>query len=336
MNPRNLTRLVSCLVVMALGALAAQAAPPKLPANAISDDTFIVATVDLAKIDPAVLTASAKAALGEKAGDADEMLNGYKTRYEKFAGKGAESVTIVMRGDPDQQKDPEPVFYVKFKPDADRAAVEKQIREEEGEANPLPMEISNDGEFMVLRKKGVELPAAGSEKRTTLFAEALGDSDKPAVGALIFNAAMIKSMQKDVGRGAPAGALTIVTDSKWLRMEMTLGAATKAQMTIQTADEDAGKRVSDAIVALGDFMKAQVAQMKQAFAQLPPQAGAQMAQLGDMADAMSAFAEAFKPAQDGAKVIVTADAKAVGGMLRGWLGAQKMQAQNAPGPKGGL
>jgi hypothetical protein len=321
---------------MTLGGIAAQAAPVKLPMNAISEDTFLIATVDLAKVDPTVLAATAKAALGEKAGDADEMLSSYKTKYEKFAGKGAESLTIILRGDPDQQKEPEPVFYVKFKADADHAAVEKQIREEEGEANPSPLEISNDGEFMVLRKKGVELPAAGSEERAKLFAEALGDGDKPAIGALIFNAAMIKSMQKDIGHGAPAGMLTVATDSKWLRMEMTLGAAVKAQVTIQTADEDAGKRVSDAVTGLGDFIKAQVAQMKQAFAQAPPQAVAQMGPIGDIADAMSAFAEAFKPTQDGTKVVVTADAKAVGGMLRGWFSAQKMQAQNAPGPKGGL
>ena len=329
MNLQPLTRILSCFAVMVFAGVPVQAAPLKLPANAIAGDTFLVATVDLAKANPAILEASAKAVLGEKAGKVDSLLSGFKTHYEKYAGKGAESVTVVLRYDPDPRKGFQPIFYVKFKPGADHAAVEKQIREEEGENNPAALEISHDGDFMVLRQKGLELPSAGSEERTKLFAEALGDSDKPVIGALIFNDAMVKGLREDVGHGAPPGLVPMATDSKWLRMEMTLGEAVKMEVTIQTADEEAGKRVADAVTGLGDFIKAQIAaQMKQAAAQADPH-------FGEFVDAMTAIAEAFKPQQTGTKVTVTADAKAVGGMLRTFGTAQTLKAENVQPLKGG-
>ena len=144
---------------------------------------------------------------------------------------------------------------MKFQAGADHTAFEKPVREEEGENNPAAMEITHDGDFMVMRKKGLELPAAGSEERAKLFADTLGESDKPVVVALIFNDPMIKSIQKEIARGAPAAVVAIVTDSKWLRIDLSLGETAKAEATIQTADEEAGKRMADAVTGLGDFMK---------------------------------------------------------------------------------
>ena len=60
-----------------------------------------------------------------------------------------------------------------MKADADHAALEKQIRAEEGEAGPATVEISNDGDFMILRQTGLKLPEAGSEELTKRFAEVL-------------------------------------------------------------------------------------------------------------------------------------------------------------------
>jgi hypothetical protein len=336
MKSRLASGLLFSLLILPLAAARAQAAPLHLPVTAIADDTFFVATIDLTKVDPATLEATAKAALGDKAGELDDLLAQYKTHHEKYAGKGAEVATVVFRGDPDNGPGPEPIFYVRFKPGADHAAVEKQIREDEGENNPEALEITHDGDFMLLRKKGVTPPEEGSSDRAKLFAEAMGDSEKPAVALLIFNEAMTKSIQKDIGQGAPAGLGDLAKDSKSIRLELTLGQAVAADVTIQSGDEEAAKRVADAVGGLGDLIRAQVAQMKQAFAQVPPQAAAQMAPLREMADAMMSLADAFKPQQTGTKVTMKADAKAAGAMLMVVTRGMKMEAANAPAGKGGL
>jgi hypothetical protein len=273
---------------MLLAGAAVQAAPLKLPPNAIADDTMFIATVDFVKADSATVDATAKAVLDDNLGPVGELLGQYKTHYEQYAGKGVESVTVVVRFNPDQRQEPDPVVYVKFKPGTDQAPVEKQIILDEGENNPVAMEISHDGDYMVLRMKGVELPAAGSEERTKLFTDAMGDSSKPLVIALSFNDAMVKSFQKEVGAAAAPGTATLVTESKWFRLEMDLGKAAKADVTIQTADADAGKRMADAVTAAGEAMKALVAQMRQA----PAKGGQEFA---EMIEGMSALAEEFKP-----------------------------------------
>src|SRR5947209_2459693 len=124
------SRFLSCFAVAMSVAIRLRAAPSVVPTNAIGEDTFLVATINLAKVDPAVAQATAKAAFGEKAGDMDDLLAGFKTYHEKYATTGAETVTVVMSGDPDKQSERQPIFYIRFKPDSDHAAVEKQIREE--------------------------------------------------------------------------------------------------------------------------------------------------------------------------------------------------------------
>ena len=328
-------RWLACSVVV-LGGIAVKAAPLNLPAYAVPEDAFFVATVELSKADPAALEATVKALLGEKAGEADGDLKIYKTYYEKYAGFGAERITVVMRGDPDKQKSPEPMLYVKFKAGAEHVAAEKQIRADEGENNPLPMEITHDGDFMLVRAKGQMPPTEGSEGRTKLFAEALGNSEKPVVGALIFNEALLREAKNSPAQGQPPGFQSMVSDPKWYLFEITLGEASKAEVTIQTADEEVAKRVADAVTGIGDFVKAQAAQMKQQFANMPKQALQQLGPMAEMADAMTTMAEAFKPTQMGSKVMATFDAPAAGGMLRLFLFTQRMMAQNAPPPKGGL
>jgi hypothetical protein len=329
-------RLISCFAALALAAVTAQAAPPKLPATAIAEDTFFVATLNLAKLDPASREAAAKAALGDKAGDVEEMLTAYKAHYEKFAGKGAQTATIVMRGDPDQQQQgPEPVMYVSLKAGADHEALEKQIREEEGENNPQPMEISHDGDFMVMRKKGQELPATGSEERAKLFSDALGNAEKPAVAVLIFNEAMLKGVQKAVGQGMPPALATLATDSKSMRLEVTLGEGMGAEITLQGADEEAAKRLADAVTGLGDLIRAEIPQMKQAVLQPPVRAAVQVKPMLEMVEPLTAIAEALKPEQAGAKVTIKADAKVAGAMFRVVALTQRMAVNAAPA-KGGL
>src|SRR5258708_5164965 len=146
----SLIRRISCFLLLALASLFAKAAPLQLPPTAIAEDTFLIATIDLTKLDPATLEATAKAALGEKATDVDDLLAIYKSHYAKFADQGAELLSIVLSADPDKHPGPEPIYYVKFKQGADHAAAEKQIRDEEGEKNPQPLEITHDGAFMVI------------------------------------------------------------------------------------------------------------------------------------------------------------------------------------------
>lgn len=329
MDLRSPKRVGLCFVLVMFACFAVQAAP-KLPANAIADDTFFIATLDFSKLDPATVEAGAKAALGDKLAIVDELLGVYKAHYEKYAGKGVKSVTLILRGDPDQQRQgPEPIFYVRFKPGSDQAAVEKQIREEEGENNPAALEITHDGDFMVLRTQGREPPETGSEERTKLFAEALGDSDKPVVAALIFNDALVKGARKAPLQGQPPGFVSFVTDTKWIRIEMTPGAAVKAELTIDTADEETAKRMADIVTGFGEFMKAQIAQMKQAAAQAGPE-------FVMMMDAAAALAEEIKPQQSATNVTVAFDAKGIGALLTGYLLPRARQAQAAPASKGGL
>jgi hypothetical protein len=227
-------------------------------------------------------------------------------------------------------------MYVSFKAGADHAALEKQIREDEGENNPAPMEISHDGDFMVMRKKGQELPEAGSEERAKLFGDAMGNSNKPAVAVLILNEAMLKGVQKALGQGMPPAFATIATDSKSMRLEVTLGEAVGAEITLQGADEETAKRLAEAVTGLGDLIRAEIPQMKQAFVQ-PPAAGApvQAGPILEMVEPLTAIAEALKPQQAGTTVTVKADAKVAGAMFR-VVALTRRMAVNAAPSKGGL
>ncbi len=303
-------RLVLIVSVVGLCQLSANAGTLKLPANAINDDTFFVVTVDAAKADPDTLATTVKAAIPDKAAMLDKSLEEYKTRYQKFVDAGLASASIVLAGDPDKQPaGPEPIFYLQFKPGSDQSAAEKLIRDDEGENNPSPAEITHDGDFMVVRKQGLEPPQTASDEKTKLFAEAIGDSDKAATAAVIFNSAMISTVQKDLGHGAPPALGTLTTDSKWIRLELTTGEAPKADATIQAADEDSGKRIVDAVSSLGEIIQAQVAMVRV----MAAKGGPGMAQ---MADTMDGVSTAFKAAkQNGPTVTLTGDAKLLGGLL---------------------
>jgi hypothetical protein len=125
-----------------------------------------------------------------------------------------------------------------------------------------------------------------------------------------------------------------LTDSKSVRIELTMGETPKTDVTIKAADEEGAKRVVDAVNGFASYMTAQIAQMKQVLANQPP-GGGLPPDFNTMIDGMTAFAEALKPTQAGDKVTLTASEKAVGGVLRSWFMARNVQAQAAPN-KGGL
>lgn len=301
--------LVMCAVIV-------HAAPLDLPPNAIGADTFFVAKLNPAGIDPAAVEATFKAALGDDAGQADKLLEGFKLRHERFSSKGVDTVTVVMRGDPNTPQGPDPIFYAKMKPDADRAALEKMVRDELGEANADMMDVTSDGDFMLFRKKGVEAPTDASDERRKLFEEALGDSNKPGVGALICTEAMVAGVQRDVQHGAPEGLATLVNAGKWFRFEVTLGESPKAEVIIHAADADGGKQIADGLTSLGNAMKAQAAIIKNAGGK----ATAAAENIETVADVMS------KAEQNNENVAVTVDSKAIGMMLREIVREQKQDA----------
>lgn len=315
-------------VSMMFVCVAVQAALPELPPNAIDGQTFFVGRLDLTKVNPASIDATFIALLGDKANGMDDFVKAFQSQYAKYGDKGAESVSVVVHGDPNQQKPAEAILYVTFKPGTDQPALVKQIRQDDVEGRFAALEISQQGDFMVIRKAGVPLPTSGSTELTNRFAEVLGHSEKPGVGALIFNAAMLKSMKQDLQHGGPPAMQTIVTDSKWFRIELALGEATQAVVTIQATDEPAGKRIADAVTGLGEMMKGQAAQIKKS-------AGEADARIVEIADAMTAAAEGYKPAQAGALVTITADAKAIGGMVRAWVIGNSRQPSASPA-KGGI
>lgn len=315
-------------VPMMFACVAVQATLPDLPINAIDEQTFFVGNLDLTKVNPALIDATFIALFGDKTNGMDDFVKGFQSQYAKYGDKGAESVSVIVHGDPNQQKPGEAIMYVEFKPGTDQAALVKQIRQEDVEGHFAALEISQQGDFMVIRKAGVSLPTNGSTELTNRFAEVLGHSEKPGVGALIFNEAMLKSMKQDLQRGGPPSMQTIVTDSKWFRIELTFGEATQGQVTIQAADEPAGKRIADAVTGLGELMKSQAAEIKKS-------AGKADARIVEIADAMTAAAEAYKPVQAGALVTITADAKALGGLVRAWVIGNSRQPSATPA-KGGI
>lgn len=328
-------RPVPSLIALALGLLAAyaRAEPPQLPKNAITDDTFLVATARLSKTTPDALEAAMKASLGDKAAaDAEEFLAHFKKYHEAATTAGADTATVALRVGPNAGP-PLTVVYVHFKPGSDHAALENQVRDDEGDNNPNPTVITHDGDTMVLHKKDAAPPEAGSDERTTLFNEILAKSKSPITLAVSFPQSMIDAGQKELARGMPPALLTIITSAKSIRADLTLGDAPKAEVTFQAADEEGAKNVSDALSTISGLLASQVAQMKQ----LPPQALAQMPpNMGEMMDAMTALAETIKREPTGSTVVVPTDAKTLGGLLVATFAARHEAAAGAPANKGGL
>jgi hypothetical protein len=307
--------------------LVARAEPLKLPAGAITDDTFLVARAELAKAEPAVLEATAKAALEDKADVADELLGPFKEHYAQYKEKGIESAAVVMSGDPDAST--RSAFYFRLKAGTDHGPIEAMIREQAGDKAMEKQEIAGDGDFVIVRPKlaeGAEAPAA-SEEREKLFKEAWGDGSRgAATGVVIFNDAMIAGVERDAQHGAPPGLVTIAKQSKWLRADVTLGEKPEVTVAFRGADEEGAKGLAEAVGSVRDALKVQIAAMRA----LGANAGAEVA---DMADAMSAIAEAMEAKVDGAEAVIHVDAKAMGAITRGVV---RGVAQGAEANKAGL
>ena len=221
---------VSRAAVLALGLMCvrAWAGGPQLPATAIGEDTFVVVAINPAKLDAPSLDATVKAILGDNAAIAKDGLEKAKAQFSEMNEAGAEQMTIVVSGK-DMVNPPQPIVYVKMKPGADHAAAEKLIRAHEVQEHTEASEISNDGDFLITRKKGTALPTAASPERTKAFGDAFGNMDK-AFSVIFIPTAPIRDQikQQAAAPGANpmiATALPLLADSQWISVEGTLGDA---------------------------------------------------------------------------------------------------------------
>ena len=325
--PRRTVR--TAVLAMALVCARAQAAAPPLPATAIAEDTYIVANINVPKLDPTSLEASAKVVLGANYAMAADGLAKYKAKYTDYVATGAESVTFVMSGDPTtDSKQPEPIVYVKMKAGADHAALEKKIRDDQAkEGKPQETEITNDGDFMVMRKKGIALPTSGSADRTKAFGDIAANDAAFSVSFIPTD--KIRAKMKEDMKGNPNQPPWVqqmgpfLTDSKWMILSAKLGDAPALGVTVQAADDSGAKGISDAVTQGGQQLKAQADQMRQA--------GPQFA---GMADAFGGLADALKPTQAGSKVSLNIDGKVVGPAVSNLLPFMMMGAGGG-GPKPG-
>jgi len=165
-------RARAAVAALALAALVctrgARADVPQLPANAIGDDTFVLVHVDASKVDPDTIDKTLKAVLGPQAAMAQAGMADFREKYKHVVDAGAQSITITASGPVADGKEPNGIAYLKLKPGTDHAAVEKMIREEQaksGKEEGKDMEIANDGDFMIMHKKGTPLPTSGSSDR---------------------------------------------------------------------------------------------------------------------------------------------------------------------------
>ena len=308
---RKLSRATAALA-LALVCVRVQAEAPQLPATAIADDTYAVATMSVAKVDPTSLEAAAKAVLGQNFAMAQGGLAKYKEKYAAYSDSGAESVTFVMSGDPEQKK--EPVAYLKLKPGADHAAIETKIRADqakEGKADET--DFSNEGDFLVMRKKGSDLPKGGAADRAKTFTEILGAADKALTIAFTptdaIRAKMKQDMKADPNSPPWAQSLTpLLADSKSVMLEVSLGDAPKIGLALQAADEAGAKGIVDAAGQGAAQLKTNADQMRQGGAQL-----------AGMADSLGALADALKPTQYGSKVTLSLDGKTIGPVVSNFL-----------------
>jgi hypothetical protein len=282
-----------------------------VPESAVGPDTFMVAHVNMTKVDPAQIDASIKAVMGPAAPAVNKGMDEYKDKFKEMTDAGVESLTIVASGDPD--KEPVGVGYAKLKSGADHAAAEAKFKEEQAkeaakhpDAKPDEADVTWEGDYMVIHKKGEALPKGGDSARAKQFAEAFSATDK-ALDIVFVPTDKIRTQMKEQAKQAAGGppwataAAEAASDAKSASIGITLGETPSLDVMINAADEAGAKKLVDATNEAANMLKAQAAQFKQAGPQLAP-----------MADAMNAIAGSLQPKQDGAKVTMAIDAKTVG------------------------
>lgn len=307
-------KLAAAGMVLALACAPLTRAAVKVPESAVAADTFLVAHVNMSKIDPVQIDAAIKAVMGANAPAVNKGMDEYKDKFKEMTDAGVESLTIFASGDPTGDKEPIGLAYAKLKPGADHAAAEAKFKEEQAkEAAKHPdqkgdeADVTWEGDYMVLHKKGTDLPKGGDGARAKMFTEAFSSTDKALDVVFVPTDPIRAKMQehaKEAGAGGPPwakDAAEAAAAAKSASIGVTLGESPSLDVMVNAADEAGAKKLADATTEGANMLKAQAAQLKQAGPQLAP-----------MADAMNAIAGSLVPKQDGAKVSLMIDAKTVG------------------------
>jgi hypothetical protein len=337
---RGAALALASFALLLAGSRAASAADV-VPASGVGANTFVVGKIDINKMTPASLDSAAKAVLGPLADNPKfrEGLDEYRQKYDQYTKAGAESVTMVMSGDPTKdEKEPQPVVYLKLKPGSDPAAVEQMIRadQEKNKAknpNQKDTDITHEGDYIVMREKGAPVAPGGDAAKARSFGDILAGSDK-AISFAFIPTDPIRTKMKEADPNQPTwmkALAPLLADSKSMRLDVALGDSPTLGLIVQAADEGSAKGIVDAATQGTDQLKQQAAAMKQA----PPQ-------FQGMADALNGLAEALKPTASGNQVTMNVQGKALAPIIANiapmfmGLGGGPGGGGPAPKPGGGL
>lgn len=324
-------KMIVTLAGLLLCGIRANGAAPKLPEKAIGPDTIVVIHMGGATLTPDALRQAAEAVLGDNAARANDQIAKYQEKYDKAIKAGVQSMTFVGRFDPQadaKAAKPKPaaanaadqgnensdanngVAYIRLKPGADTAAIQKMLSDEMDPAQKAKTVFNKDGEFLVMHQKDEKLNASGDRTRMRQFAEAINQA--PAAGivlAFVPNQGVRDKYQKEDQTQLPpfmTQAMPAVLNSKWVTLAMTPGKNPSLTITDNAADDASAKLLTDSVNAGLTQMKemAQQAQNGQGGAGNP------MAMM--LAPMLAPLADAMKPTQAGTKVTVTLQGPALG------------------------
>jgi hypothetical protein len=149
------------------------------------------------------------------------------------------------------------------------------------------------------------MPAGGAGDRAKLFSDALGSGDKALVFALVPTDEIRTKIKDDAKNdaGAPPWAKTLtplLADSKWMSVDVNLGAAPTIGVAVLAADDASAKGIADSVTQGQQMLQMMADQMKQNPQQAP------------FAGALGALADVLKPTQAGPKVSLNIDGAKLG------------------------
>ena len=323
------SRVVAPVLGMML-AVSGLKAHAELPTTAIGDNTFIVAKVELAKIDPTTLRTTVKALLGDMAAMAEQGLGEYDKKYKELVDAGAQSFALVMDA-ADTKNEPEPVIYIGVKAGADINGLKDAVLKDMA-AKPAAeqMDVETAGDYLVMHKKGTAIPA-GNGARAAEFNTGFADGgDKALVLVFAPNASLRADLKAKLVKDAPPPPFNVVAplllESKYAAFGVGLGESPAVVANVLAADDVSAQSM--------------LTEANKGIAQLRTQADAMKAQGGPGAmqgGMMTAIADAIKVSQAGTKFTVNVDLKAVAPTLMQIVPMMMMRGAGsaAPGGAGG-
>jgi len=292
---------------------------PNLPSSAIVSDSYVVINIDATKLDPASIQQTVQAMMGPLALMVAPKVQTLEDEAKQMIDAGVQSVTIILSGEP-SAGDPLGAGYIKVKPGVDHAAVQQKIRDEEAkqmgingvQAKEL-LDMSDDGDFIVIRGKGAPISkAAADADRARQFATAFSGQSGAFDLVFVPTDKIRDEMKKNVSSPQLVpwwAASLVVTDCQSIAFSMSLGDSPILELAVQAADEEGAKKLADAVDQGAQQLRTQADQLKQSSG--PPVAAA--------ANSLNTLADMLKPKRDGTKVSVHLEGKlltpAISGML---------------------